>query len=68
MVAQPRGLPVISGGSIVLSCFRCFLPSGAYAPTTTAVEKNEGVSLAGTRAFVRSRAPGCTRALSTEAL
>jgi hypothetical protein len=41
MVAQPGGLPVISGGSIVLSCFRCFLPSGVYAPTMTAFEKNE---------------------------
>jgi hypothetical protein len=68
MVAQPRGLPVISGGSIVFSCFRCFLPSGVYAPTITAFKKNEDVTLAGTRAFVRSRAPGCTRALLTEGL
>jgi hypothetical protein len=41
MVAQPGGLPVTSGGSIVLSCFRCFLPSGVYASTMTSFEKNE---------------------------
>ena len=65
MIAQPSSLLVISGGSIVLSFFRCFLPSGVYSPTMTAFEKNQDVSLAGTRAFVRSRAPGRTRALLT---